>query len=576
MKRNWIIISLTALLVLIVAYLVVHLHSVSRREVVSRFQDIQLLYAHHFAEQIESFFWGHTRGLLALPSFVSSHANGTDRLKAEIDAYSREMQNNHIREIFFCDEAGRVIYSTDRNGVGLNRGQTDFFTWAREKGKKGEVFVSPLPASGNSLLFHLSIPLYRRSDGPKHSQESEKFAGFISLTLDLKEFLTHELKEEGVGLHQMWIIDQQGNLLFHSEHPEMTMRNIRQREGSCNPCHISFDYTERILKEKKGTVDYALRNSPKKQAAFGTVQFGNVSWAVVVNFPYDEATAFAKKSLWEQLILLGLVILAFAISFTLILRNSGLKTQAEAIHLQEKMAERKKAEEALLDLEKHRRNLSFQLLTAQETERRRISRELHDEFGGALAVFKLRLGYIEKHLREDQAEIKKACESTLQYIDQVIENVHRLSRDLSPSILEDLGLSSALRWLVNSFGKNYNIVGIISEVTDIDHLFPQNTQIVIYRIVQEALTNIGKHAQAKNVSLVVKRDDSMISISLEDDGKGFDVKGAMIKDVGERGIGLASMDERSRMLGGSLEVWSERGHGTRVTLRIPTGKKESA
>jgi len=115
---------------------------------------------------------------------------------------------------------------------------------------------------------------------------------------------------------------------------------------------------------------------------------------------------------------------------------------------------------------------------------------------------------------------------------------------------------------------------MISDVTEIDHLFAQSTEIIVYRIVQEALTNIGKHAQAKNVSLVVKRDDSMISFSMEGDGKGFDVRKAMIKDASKRGLGLASMDERARMLGGSLDVWSEVGKGTRITLSIPTEKKE--
>jgi signal transduction histidine kinase len=130
--------------------------------------------------------------------------------------------------------------------------------------------------------------------------------------------------------------------------------------------------------------------------------------------------------------------------------------------------------------------------------------------------------------------------------------------------------------LISNFGKNYNITKIISEVTDIDHLFPPDTQIVVYRIVQEALTNIGKHAQAKNVSLAVKRNDGMISFSVEDDGKGFNVRRAMMKDAGERGLGLASMEERARMLGGSLDIWSEEGKGTRITLTIPTKKEENA
>jgi signal transduction histidine kinase len=691
MKRNWITVALTTFVVLIVAFLVVHLYSSSRRAVVTWFQEHQALHAHHFADEVETFLRSHSRGLLALSLFIPSQVNSLSWVKTQIETYSSQIQKDYTREIFLCDAAGRVIYSTHADAVGLDYGQSDFFAWAKKQAKKGEIFVSSLSAASRPPLVLLSIPLYQGSTGPKGSQKTEKFAGVISLKIDMEGFLHYELEEARLSLAQLWIMDTGGNLLFHSEHPEMTPRNIYQRDESCESCHLSFGYAEKILKKKEGTVDYKLKHLPKKLAAFSTAEFGNISWVVVVNFPYDKAVAFATKSLREHLTLLGIVVLAFVVSSTLILRNNRLKAQAEteAIHLQEKIAERKKAEEALYlerdklkgildsmqegisivdkqcdiqyinpviekefgpingrkcheyfhafpgvcswcknegvfsgesaqwecyfrkngktyeitevpmsgseevvskleifhdvterkkaegvlrDLERYRRNLSFQLLMAQETERRRVSRELHDELGGALAVFKLRLSYIEKHLEEEQKDLKKECRYNLSYIDQVIENVHRLSRDLSPSILEDLGLSSALRWLITNFGKNYS-TKMISDVIDIDHLFPQSTQIVVYRIVQEALTNIGKHSEAKTVSLVVKRDDSAVSFSVEDDGKGFDVRKAIMKDAGERGLGLPSMDERARMLGGSLDVWSEEAKGTRITVRIPIEKK---
>ena len=693
MKRNWPIIGLTALVVLIVALLVVHLHASSKRAVLSWFRENQALNAHHFADEIESFFQGHSQELLALSSLMPSQGDGLSWMKNRIETHSRDAKKDYTTEISLCNADGRVTYSTHADEVGLDYGKSDFFAWAKKEGKKGEIFVSPQPTVGPFPLFFLSIPLFQGSTKSKSSNRAEEFAGVISLQVDLKDFLLSKLEEASLDLHQMWIIDKAGTILFHSEHPEMTLRNIHQIDKSCKECHVSFDYAERILKERRGVVDYRLRDMPKKLAAFSTIQFGNASWVVVVNYPYNEAAAFATKNLREHLILLAIVVLAFVVSSALILRNNGLKTRAEeeSRHWQEKIAERKKAEEALhlernklkgvldnmqdgvaivsrqcdiqyinpviekefgpingrkcheyfhdllevcawckgkdvfagnpaqwewyspkngktyeifeapmisaegidskleilhditerrrtevalRELEMQRRHLSFKLLTAQETERRRISRELHDELGGALAVFKLRVSRIEKNLSTAQTELKEECRSNLQYIDQVIDDVHRLSRDLSPSILEDLGLSAALQWLIDNFGKNFSI-NMMADITEIDHLFPQNTQIVIYRIVQEALTNIGKHAQAKNVSLVIKRNDGTISLSLEDDGKGFDVRKAMMKDAGERGIGLASMDERARMLGGSLELWSEEGKGTQVTLSIPLEKKES-
>ena len=166
------------------------------------------------------------------------------------------------------------------------------------------------------------------------------------------------------------------------------------------------------------------------------------------------------------------------------------------------ITERKRAEEALKESERQLRALSSQLLTAQETERKRISRELHDELGQSLTVMKLRLNFIEKNLSEHQTELKQECEYGVQYIDQVIENIRRLSRDLSPTILEDFGLSAALRWLINNFAKSYTIKVVLNMI-DIDSLLPRDSHVVVYRTVQEALTNIGKHSQAKNVSITI-------------------------------------------------------------------------
>ena len=239
------------------------------------------------------------------------------------------------------------------------------------------------------------------------------------------------------------------------------------------------------------------------------------------------------------------------------------------------ISQRKQAEEALRESEKQLRQISSQLLTAQETERRRISRELHDELGQALTLMKIRLRSIEQALGKKQSGMREECQNILQYIDQIIENVRRLSRDLSPSILEDLGLTAALRWLTENFIKN-DLIQVSLDIPDIDDLFSKDRQIIIYRILQEALTNIGKHAQARNVFLAVQKYDGTVSFSIHDDGRGFDLAQAAMKKPPERGLGLAIMDERAKMLGGSLEIWSEEGKGTRITLHIPTENPPSS
>jgi len=234
-----------------------------------------------------------------------------------------------------------------------------------------------------------------------------------------------------------------------------------------------------------------------------------------------------------------------------------------------------KREEALRDSEKKLRSLSSQLLKAQERERKRLSIELHDELGQALALLKHRLRSIRKKLQEDQALLRAECEDTNQYVDQIIDNVRRLSRDLSPSTLEDLGLSSALRWLIEDFGKRHSMYTSL-DIGDIDHLFSQEAQTNLYRIFQEALTNISKHADASHVSFVVKKKDSRVYFLMEDDGKGFDVDQVKEMQSFEKGVGLAAMEERVHMLGANLDLRSDlrskERKGTRVSFTIPISK----
>lgn len=234
------------------------------------------------------------------------------------------------------------------------------------------------------------------------------------------------------------------------------------------------------------------------------------------------------------------------------------------------IAERKKTEEALKQSARQLRYLSSQLLTAQETERKRISRELHDELGQALMVMKLRFNFIEKNLHKDQTDLKRECEQGLQYIDQVIENVRRLSRDLSPSILEDFGLSATLRWLINNFAKSHRIK-VDLEMIALDSLLPQDSHVIVYRIIQEALTNAGKHSAASRVSIAISKENGRVLLVVEDDGTGFDADEVISGNPAEKGLGLETMKGRAQMIGGVLDIKSQPGRGTRLTLSIPIG-----
>ncbi|MHB9075004.1 MAG: sensor histidine kinase [Desulfobaccales bacterium] len=223
----------------------------------------------------------------------------------------------------------------------------------------------------------------------------------------------------------------------------------------------------------------------------------------------------------------------------------------------------RQTEEALRESEQGLRDLTSKLLTAQEAERRRISLGLHDELGQALMILKFQLSTMKDQLPEDNRALKGDCEELLHYLDGLIDKVRQLSRDLSPpTILEELGLGNALKYLIEEYSKHYDIPQRRVDMEEIDDLFSKPTQINIYRIFQEALTNIGRHAQATHISIEIKKADNDMSFIIRDDGKGF--------DPGRKtGIGVAAMTERVNITGGEIEIQSQKGRGTRITFNIP-------
>jgi PAS domain S-box-containing protein len=711
MRRNWIIIGLSGFL-LVIVLLALHLHHSSGKEVLSQFEDHQFLHAQNIAQKIESMLLSQSRELRTLSVLISPQEVDREQGRVRIEILSKQLEKAYVKGISLYNESGKFIYSTTSLGrENLKDGENNLLSWAKKRESRGRVLVLPLFPDGNEnelnpeidqqaqnpLRFLLATPVYGQVAGVKPFP-TDRFAGIVAFSIDLREFLVDQMGfvDPEMNLHQVWIMDQAGKLLFQSEHGEMVQRNIFAKDQSCSQCHTSFDYAEEILKKRQGTLEYSLKNPPKKFAAFAPMDFENESWVVVVNSSLDELMAFERRDMRGHLLLLGVVALSMGIGALLISRNyrAIVRAEEEAKHWREKQSleekirqsevlyrtivetahdiiwilndqgkftfinkrgetifgykpsewkgrsitalippgdlpgareaflktlqggsrsyelkisardgeililsvntaplykngevsgtvsfgrditEQKKAEMALQESENQLRSLSSQLLTAQETERRRISRELHDELGQALTAMKLRLRFIEKGLEKDQITVRQDCEDLLGYIDQAIENTRRLSLDLSPSILEDLGLTAALQWLTNNFIKN-NHITVKMDMIEIDHLFSQDAQTMIYRIIQETLTNIGKHARANNVSIAVRNHDGRVSFFVEDDGKGFNVKEAMMNHATEKGLGLATMNERARILGGSFNLWSQEGKGTRVSLTIPLKNGET-
>jgi len=206
------------------------------------------------------------------------------------------------------------------------------------------------------------------------------------------------------------------------------------------------------------------------------------------------------------------------------------------------------------------------LISAEDEERRRIARELHDETGQSLTALVVGLRAIgDLAVTIDVRSVAHRLEDLAA---QTVDNVGRLARGLHPSVLDDLGLVVAAKRYVDDYARSFGTpLDFASDDLD-SHEVPPLVATTVYRILQEALTNVARHARAKKVAVGLRRDGSTLELLVEDDGVGFDAGGAL-KEAS--GLGLHGMRERVALLGGSVEIDSRPGHGTTVRARIPAG-----
>ncbi len=214
---------------------------------------------------------------------------------------------------------------------------------------------------------------------------------------------------------------------------------------------------------------------------------------------------------------------------------------------------------AMLDrLETERATSSARALSAQESERRRIAQELHDEVGQSMTAVLLGLKQVADRAPEQLGtELQQAQETTRESLDEV----RRLARRLRPGVLEDLGLVSALTSLTSDFATHTGLEVRCRCATDLPQL-DRDTELVLYRVAQEGLTNAVRHAEAAHVELTLSRTPAAVVLLVEDDGRGI--------GVGREGAGIRGMRERALLADATLDIGSAPDGGTRVSLSVPT------
>ena len=212
------------------------------------------------------------------------------------------------------------------------------------------------------------------------------------------------------------------------------------------------------------------------------------------------------------------------------------------------------------------RILSQQLMSAQESERRHIARELHDEIGQALTMVKLNLQTIQR--ASDPTSVSQRAEESIRIIEPTLQQVRNLSLRLRPSLLDDLGLVAALRWYLDRQSRTKGFA-LQFNADPLTKRLPAEIETACFRIVQEAVTNVIKYSEAKKVDVILRQVDKFLELIVRDTGIGFNVALAQAKAAEGGSIGLLSMAERASLVGGSFDIRSEPGRGTEVRARLP-------
>lgn len=255
------------------------------------------------------------------------------------------------------------------------------------------------------------------------------------------------------------------------------------------------------------------------------------------------------------------------------LAASFQEIQAWNDELEDRVKQRTQELEALnatlRDQEAVRRQLLARVITAQEEERMRIARELHDETGQMLASLVVSLEAIDRGLPAGASTVRERLVRTRTLTERTVADIRRLIADLRPGTLDELGLVAAIRWCAENHLASLRIGFDVQAEGLADDRLPEELETVLFRITQEAIGNIARHAGASQVNIQLSRRGGQVHLIIEDDGQGFDPDAVQPAQDGTEGLGLAGMRERASLIGGRVHIRSQPGHGTKIEVEAP-------
>jgi PAS domain S-box-containing protein len=381
-------------------------------------------------------------------------------------------------------------------------------------------------------------------------------------------------------------VDPHANLRARLETAEETLRAIQS--GEVDALMVSGRRGNQVVTLKGGEPAYRLLVEAMSEGAVilsrdGVVLYCNRGFAQMLGRPSGKIPGIAAQSLvveaerdrFESLLKHALKAFvkgefslygkAGSLIPVYLSVNSfrGFKGQALGMAVTNLSEQKRKQAEEIKQAEAMHRLLLERTLSAQEEERRRIARELHDEAGQLLTALLVGLRSLED-VRE-LADVKEQGRRLREIAGQAIDEVGRLARGLHPTVLDDHGLGVALSRYVNDYAKSHNIVVDLTLNEDESRDLPSDVQIALYRILQEALTNVARHSGARKVSIRFTRLDAALEVAVIDDGCGFDAKAVA---VSSHRLGIQSMRERAVMMGGAIRFIPQR-KGTKMLVHVP-------
>ncbi len=436
-----------------------------------------------------------------------------------------------------------------------------------------------------------------------------------------KAMLTHNQEElqhilDSIGqnkmLQRVYVLDTTGKVIF-SPNSQDNGERLDNRDANCQPCHhlppaqrpssvvITLPTGQRVFRSMN-----PIANQPQCQSCHSATQ--RLNGVLLTDISMTPLESSLRRDMWLDILWWAAAIVASVLLVNIVLdrlvlrrletlsgaiRRLGLGQLSSPIHEDQtdeigqvsqafnEMASQVDAREReirQLSDDLHQQNIERgQLLrraiTAQEDERKRVARELHDELGQALAVLALQTGAASQMISSKPLQAEQVLNQTQALINETSERMYDLILALRPSVLDDLGLTAAIRAHADRLFRNTPI-GFELEAAGMAARLPPELETGLYRIFQEALSNVVRHAQAKKVRISLRQEGGYFTGEVIDDGQGFDTQSMRLEQDCPQGLGLRGMQERVMQYNGSLEIISQPGQGTHIRVRIPLKEKD--